>query len=190
MVGRQHHELRVDHERNDVRRGIVRPRIERMLEHDNEVELTPVELGQELVRLSEDQRKLHLRVVMREARQCAGKKLCTRGGEESDAQQSPLTLAVGREFVPGAGHEIGDLLGVLAEAVARGGQPQAARASLHQRDTDLFLEPGQLVGDRRRAQPELLRRGHDGAVPGDLQQYLQTCRVEHRQTLARPVPRW
>ena len=104
------------------------------------------------------------------------------GREEPDAQQAPPALAVGGQLVAGGRHQIGDLLRVVREALAGDREPQAARPPVHQRHPRLLLQRGELVGDRRRAQPQLLRGGDDRAVPGDLQHDLQACGVEHRRT--------
>ncbi len=92
-----------------------------------------------------------------------------------------------------------DLLGVLGEAAARQGQDGGAAAAVDQTHTELALEGGELLRDRRRRERQGPCGRGDSTVLGHGEQHLQPPHVQHEShatspraqlLLALPALRW
>ena len=84
-------------------------------------------------------------------------------------------------------------LGAPDEQPRGGGEDHAAPLALEQRDPDLALERGEVLGDRGGRVAERLGRGGDGAALGELAQHVQAADVEHCEaelTLTMAIRKW
>ena len=102
-----------------------------------------------------------------------------RGGEGGQAHAAAHVAVAGGEL--GLGRlELGQhALGAPDEQPRGGGEGHAPSLALEQRDADLALERGEVLGDRGGRVAERLGRGGDGAALGELAQHVQAADVEH-----------
>jgi hypothetical protein len=102
-----------------------------------------------------------------------------RGLEGGDAQGADgFVEGLGQRGL-GALHLLQQDLGVGHQQLGLGGEPDPAAGRLEQAHAGLFLQRGQLLGDRRRAVGQGLGHGGDGAPAGQLPEQPQAPEVEH-----------
>jgi hypothetical protein len=74
--------------------------------------------------------------------------------------------------------------GVLEQHVRRAREPDGAARGLDERDADLALERGELLGDGGRGEVQGVGRRGDRAAVGDLPEGADTAQVDHVAILA------
>ena len=79
----------------------------------------------------------------------------------------------------GDGDEVEDIAPVSGEDLPGGGEHDASALAFGEREPDLALQGGQLHGDRRRAQMQLVGDGGDRAEPLQLGKHLQAPNIQH-----------
>ena len=72
---------------------------------------------------------------------------------------------------------------MLDERAAGVGEPDAARAALHELGPGLAFERGDLLGDGGLGVGERVGRGGEGALCRDLSQHAHPAYVKHKQNL-------
>jgi len=133
-----------------------------------------------LLGLALGERQLDVGVARAEARDRERHQRRPRGREGGHPQATPAQAGDRPERRLGGLQARKDALGVAHERLPRRGQGDPARMALQQRHPGFRLERGDLLGDRGLRVVERVRRGREGAAPGDLVEDLQTRDIKHK----------
>jgi hypothetical protein len=150
------------------------------LEQQREVDLAGAQARLDLLGLALRQGQLDLGVARAEARDRERHQRRPRGREGGHPQATTAQAGDRPERRLGGLQPREDPLGVSHERLSRRGQGHPARVALQQRHPGFGLERGDLLGDRGLRVVERVRRGREGAAPGDLVENLQTRDIKHK----------
>jgi hypothetical protein len=160
---------------------------------DGEVDLAELERRQRRLGLELGEQDLGAGMAGGEGGHRAGDERRRRRRERGQADAAAHLAIAGGEL--GLGRlELGEHpLGPPDEQVSGGGEDDAPPLALEERDPDLALERGEVLGDRGRRVPERVGRGGDGAALGELAQHVESADVEHWEaelTLTVMIRKW
>ena len=180
-------------QRRELDAGVVAARAEVVLVDDGEVGLAELQGGQRVLGLELGEQDLGARMAGGEGRHRPRHERRRRGGEGGQAHAAAHVAVAGGDL--GLGRlELGQhALGAPDEQPRGGGEGHAPPLALEQRDADLALERGEVLGDRGGRVAERLGRGGDGAALGQLAQHVQAADVEHCEaelTLTVTIRKW
>ena len=180
-------------ERRELDARVLAARAEVVLVDDGDVGLAELQRGQRGLGLELGEQDLGARMAGGEGRHRPRHERRRGGGEGGQAHAAAHVAVAGGEL--GLGRlELGQhALGAPDEQPRGGGEDHAAPLALEQRDADLALERGEVLGDRGGRVAERLGRGGDGAALGELAQHVQAADVEHCEaelTLTVAIRKW
>jgi hypothetical protein len=176
-------ELRLLEQRQHLHPFRWRPRVERVLEHDEDVQGAAFEVVQQLERLPLDEVERDARVAGGEPGQGERQQPVSGGGEEPDPQPSGVDPGLRAQVLLGGLDDVDDLLRPVREAQPGLGEPQALRVTFDEADAGLVLKAGELVGDGGGREFQHPRRRGDAAGAEDLKEDAEPVTAEHAPTL-------